>query len=117
MSRNIQLGSETETAACLWLEQQGLLIIERNFRCKPGEIDIVAKDQNTLVFVEVRQRSHRNFGDGFSSVDYRKQQKLIRAARWYLQERKLFDQYPCRFDIVSARSANDLEWIKDAFQV
>lgn len=116
MSRSIQLGSEIETAACHWLEQQGLLIIERNFRCKPGEIDIVAKDQNILVFVEVRHRSHLNFGGGFSSVDYRKQQKLIRAARWYLQERKLFDQYPCRFDIVSARSATDLEWIKDAFQ-
>lgn len=116
MSRSIQLGSETETAACHWLEQQGLLIIERNFRCKPGEIDIVARDQDTLVFVEVRQRSHRNFGDGFSSVNYRKQQKLIRAARWYLQERKFFDQYPCRFDIVSARSTTDLEWIKDAFQ-
>jgi len=116
MVHSIQLGNETETAACRWLEQQGLFIMERNFRCKPGEIDIIARDGNTLVFVEVRQRSHRNFGDGFSSVDYRKQQKLIRAARWYLQERKLFDQYPCRFDIVSARSVTDLEWIKDAFQ-
>lgn len=116
MSQAIDSGREIESAACLWLQQQGLSIMERNFRCKLGEIDIIAMDQQTLVFVEVRQRNHRHFGDGFSSVDHRKQQKLIRAARWFLQERKLFDRYPCRFDIVSARSASDLEWIKDAFQ-
>lgn len=116
MSNTIHIGSEAESAACTWLQQQGLVIIERNFRCKLGEIDIVAKENQTLVFVEVRQRSGHHFGDGFTSVDYRKQQKLIRTAKRYLQERKIFDQSPCRFDIVSARSPTDLEWLKDAFQ-
>lgn len=116
MSSPLHTGSETEAAACQWLHTQGLVILERNFRCKLGEIDIVARDGETLVFVEVRQRRHRQFGDGFASVDYRKQQKIVRAARWYLQARNFFDRHPCRFDIVSARSTTELEWIKDAFQ-
>lgn len=116
MSHTVHIGSEIESAACKWLEQQGLAIVERNYRCKLGEIDIVAREGDTIIFIEVRKRSHPGFGDGFSSVDYRKQQKLLRTARRYLQERKYFDQYPCRFDIVSARSATQLEWLRDAFQ-
>jgi putative endonuclease len=83
--------------------------------CKYWRVTIIA-DKQVVVFVEVRRRSHRGFGSGFDTVDKRKQQKLIRSARKFLQEKKLFDQYPCRFDIVSVRSLTDMLWIKDAFQ-
>ncbi len=117
----IQAGTEAENAAETMLKNAGLKILERNYRCKLGEIDIIAKDvfakEPILVFIEVRQRSHGGFGSGFDSVDYRKQKKLILTARLFLQERKYFDQYPCRFDIVSVRSLTDMHWIKDAFQI
>ena len=117
----LRIGAEAEKAVEKMLREAGLKILERNYRCKRGEIDIIAQDFNTkettLVFVEVRQRSHGGFGSGFDSVDYRKQKKLIRAASLFLLERKFFDQYPCRFDIVSVRSLTDVQWIKDAFQL
>jgi len=122
---SIHIGNDAEKAVEKMLQDAGLKILERNYRCKMGEIDIVAKESvakevarkaEILVFVEVRQRSHGGFGSGFDSVDYRKQKKLIRTASLFLQERKFFDQYPCRFDIVSVRSLTDMQWIKDAFQ-
>jgi len=112
----IEIGKEAEQAVVTLLKNSGLQIIECNYRCKLGEIDIVARDKQTVVFIEVRRRSHGQYGSGFDSVDYRKQQKLIRTAQAYLQKRKLFDQHPCRFDIVSLRSLTDMHWIKDAFQ-
>ena len=110
-------GREAEDAAEKMLQQAGLQILSRNFRCKMGELDLVAKEQSTLVFVEVRRSNHTGFGSGFESVDYRKQQKLIRTASLYLQQHKFFDQYPCRFDIVSVRSLSDMQWLKNAFQL
>jgi putative endonuclease len=109
----IKSGSEAEQAAEIMLCHAGLQILARNFRCKMGEIDLIAKEivttgiikeKITIVFIEIRRRSHGSFGSGFDSVDYRKQQKLIRTARLYLQQHKFFDQYPCRFDIVSVSS-------------
>ena len=121
-SRNtLHTGAAAEQAVEKMLREAGLKILERNYRCKLGEIDIVARDvhakDSPLVFVEVRQRSHGAFGSGLDSVDFRKQKKLIRTASLFLQERKYYDQYPCRFDIVSVRSLTDLQWIKDAFQI
>jgi putative endonuclease len=121
----INSGSEAEKAAEKMLQEAGLQILARNFQCKMGEIDLIAKEnvntgitkeKTTIVFVEVRRRSHGGFGSGFDSVDYRKQQKLIRTAHLYLQHYKFFNQYPCRFDIVSVRSLSDIQWIKNAFQ-
>lgn len=113
----VMSGNEAEKAAEIMLQEAGLQILARNFRCKMGELDLVAREKTTLVFVEVRRRSHGGFGSGLESVDYRKQQKLVRSARLFLQQRKFFDQYPCRFDIVSVRSLSDMQWIKNAFQL
>jgi len=122
----IRSGSEAEKAAEKMLQEAGLQILDRNFQCKMGEIDLIAKERVdteiikekiTIVFIEVRRRSHGGFGSGFDSVDYRKQQKLIRTAHLYMQQHKFFDQYPCRFDIVSVRSLSDMQWIRDAFQL
>jgi putative endonuclease len=109
-------GNHTETAACKLLQAHHLKILARNFRCKQGEIDIIAQDGDTLVFVEVRHRSHSGFGNGIDSVTKHKQRKIIKTAYVYLQQHQLFEKHPCRFDIVSAASLDQLHWIRDAFQ-
>ncbi|MFX7820786.1 YraN family protein, partial [Acinetobacter baumannii] len=75
-----------EDAALVYLQQQGLRLLERNWRCKAGEIDLIMQDDATLVFVEVRRRKNDRFGGAAASVTWHKQQKLIRAAQWYLQQ-------------------------------
>lgn len=114
--KTLALGKAAEDAAARFLEQAGLIIIERNFRCKGGELDIIAREGDILAFIEIRMRSHPDFGSGLDSVDFTKQRKLIQAARYFLQVRKYHDQLPCRFDIVSVRSSSDIAWIRDAFQ-
>lgn len=116
VKNTIESGTMAETAAAQHLQQAGIRIIERNYRCKLGEIDIIGFDREVLVFIEVRQRRRGDYGNGLDSVTRGKQRKIIRAARLYLLERKLLDNHPCRFDIVSANFADELEWIKDAFQ-
>lgn len=116
VKNTIESGNIAESAAAQHLQQQGIRITERNYRCKLGEIDIIGFDGEVLVFVEVRQRRRGDYGNGLDSVTRSKQQKIIRTARFYLVERKFFDNHPCRFDIVSANSFDELDWIKDAFQ-
>jgi putative endonuclease len=108
-----QTGSAAENQACAYLKQQGLDLITRNFRCKVGEIDLIMQDKNELVFIEVRCRNNSFFGNGFDSITDAKQNKLIKTANFYLQQKKLTET-ACRFDAV-AISANNIEWIKNAF--
>ncbi len=101
--------------------QQGLLMIESNFTCRVGEIDLVMKDGDILVFVEVRYRTRTDFMNPVTSVNYRKQQKLLRAAATYLKFRGLTDRVPCRIDVLGIwRTDNSDEinfnWIKNAIQ-
>lgn len=98
----------------------GLILISKNFRCRLGEIDLIMQDGERLVFVEVRLRSNRNYGDGFSSVTYTKQKKIIRTARHYLANKTYYANVECRFDVVSVSLENGnhcLDWITDAFSV
>ncbi len=114
-------GDAAEQAALHFLEQQGLTLVQRNFRCKLGEIDLIMQEGSTLVFVEVRFRQHSQFGDGAASVTWRKQQRLIRAAQYYLQRSRQTER-PCRFDVLSAtgtqstthQSSIQFDWIKNA---
>lgn len=110
-----QRGQAAEEQACRHLQQQGLTLIERNYRCRLGEIDLVMRDGASTVFVEVRYRSNPGFGGGAASVDGRKQSKLIAAASHYLQQHPALAQQPARFDVV-AIAPTALEWIRDAFQ-
>jgi len=107
-------GRAAEQLAARFLEARGLVIVERNYRCRAGEVDLVARDGDTLVFVEVRLRGGRAFGGAAASVDARKQAKVIRAAQYYLANRP--DQ-PCRCDVVALDqlAADRIEWIRDAF--
>lgn len=107
-------GRWAEDLAAERLSADGLEPVQRNYRCKWGEIDLVMRDQQTLVFVEVRFRKPGNYGDGAQSVDARKQHKLISTAEHYLQTHSDLQDTPCRFDVVSV-SPKDVTWIKDAF--
>lgn len=96
------------------MKKQGVHILERNFRCKSGEIDIIARDGKYLVFTEVKYR--RTVGSGWASqaVDYRKQERISRAAQFYLI-RHGYGDVACRFDVV-AIDGDKIQWIRNAFE-
>jgi putative endonuclease len=115
MKRN-KLGQWAEELAHKYLCKQGLQPIERNYRCKIGEIDLIMLDDETLVFVEVRYRKSQYYGGSMASIDMRKQQKILTVATNYLQ--KYNWQQKCRFDVVLIDGIVEkpqLKWIADAF--
>jgi putative endonuclease len=114
---HLEKGEEAESLAAAFLQKQGLVFLERNFRCKAGEIDLIMRDGDTLVFVEVRLRSNRFFAQAAESVNWNKQQKLIKTAQFYLQQHKLFDKVSCRFDVIAidSKQIKLCDWIPNAF--
>ncbi len=113
-------GVAAEAAACRYLEAQGLTLLERNFRCRNGEIDLVMRDGQVVALVEVRLRSSARFGGAAGSVDWKKQQRLIAAARYLTLVRRDLCKHPFRFDVIALEPAGpDLKvrWIKDAFRL
>jgi putative endonuclease len=108
-------GGAAEDLAARYLEAQGLAIVDRNWRCRAGEIDLVAREGATLVFVEVRLRTSTAFGGAAASVDGHKQRRILQAARLYLAGRA---DTPCRCDVVVLDRLDParVEWIRDAFQ-
>lgn len=111
-------GAVAEQAAAHFLQQQGLRLIQANYRCRYGEIDLVLKDGNTLVFAEVRMRSGNGFGGAAASIDARKQARLIHTAQHFLSS--LPSTPPCRFDallMATPDGASGIEWIKNAFEL
>jgi putative endonuclease len=121
--RSADTGKRAEQAACQFLKKQQLKIISRNYRCRFGEIDIVARSANHLVFVEVRYRSNKHYGTGAETVTTAKQQRIMLTARHYLSQEvgsKPDAELPCRFDVIEACSADNgelrLNWLQNAFQ-
>ena len=115
MKRAAQAGGElAETLAADYLRQRGLRLIERNYSCRLGEIDLILADGPTLVFAEVRLRRNRDFGGAGASITVAKRQRKLRAARHYLMGRA---EQVCRFDVLllDALDPRHIEWIKDAF--
>lgn len=112
------LGSKGETLARRFLEKSGYRIIERNFRTRLGEIDLIAYDGMTLVFVEVKTRSDHSFGAPQEAVTRQKQQRIIRVAQYYLSSHKEDDR-PVRFDVVAVTDSRPvrIELFKDAFSL
>lgn len=115
----IRTGKRGEELAVTCLKRKGYRIFERNYKCLFGEIDIVAKEGNTVVFVEVKSRKSEEFGDPQAAVGREKQKKISRVALAYLEEKKL---YPCdaRFDVVAVKmlpSGNTIELIQNAFEL
>ncbi len=115
-----QIGQHGEDLAVVYLKQQGYRILERNFKTKYGEIDIIAQEGSTLCFVEVKTRSSEDYGTPFESISKPKQYKLSRVALGYLKYKKLFD-VEARFDVISVLKEKGtdykIEIIKDAFDL
>lgn len=106
-------GQVGEDQALEYLQQQGLQLLERNFRCKGGEIDLIMQDGKGLVFVEVRLRSEQKFGGAAASIGSAKQKRLIIAAQIYLQRYSM--PPPCRFDVI-AFDDKKMTWLKNAIE-
>lgn len=112
-------GDRGESLALQYLETAGLKLLQRNYRCKGGEIDLVMSDAQTLVLIEVRFRSERSFGGAAASVNKTKQQRLLRAAQHLLQTHAAYRRYRARFDLVAIDGSGarpEIDWIKDAFR-
>ena len=113
-----QTGQAGELLAEQFLKKQGYRIVERNFRCKFGEIDLIGFKKGVLSFIEVKTRSSDAFGQPIDSVDKAKQRRLVRLANYYLYKKKAGDTLPCRFDVVSVLMNKDkpeIEFIQNAF--
>jgi putative endonuclease len=109
-----ELGDIAEKKACAFLQSKGLSLVDRNYHSSFGEIDLIMRDKNEIVFIEVRSRAYATFGTAIESINKTKQQKVIKSAVSYLQKRKWLDSINYRFDVVGC-SPTTIEWIKDAF--
>jgi putative endonuclease len=124
---HLKQGEDAELACCHYLQSRGLKLLEKNFNCRLGEIDIIMIDKNVLVFVEVRFRKNSNFGSGLESITPAKQNKLRKAAELFLQQNTRYKN--ARFDVVSMSKNNQTmadnnaagkqtytyDWITNAF--
>ncbi len=108
------IGQAKETLAARFLETQGLGLVERNYRCRSGELDLIMRSGPLLVFVEVRFRRSASHGAPGETVTPSKQRRLIQAAAHYLQ--RFAAPPPCRFDLVAIGGDDRIDWIPDAFR-
>lgn len=115
---HLLIGQIAEQTALAFLKSKGLELLVQNYRFKTGEIDIIMRDQDTLVFVEVRYRKSNRHGSGAESVTFSKRKRIINTAKHYLLTKKYTDKL-CRFDVISASGQTHdgmkLDWIKNAF--
>lgn len=114
LSRKQEQGRAWEEAALAYLQRHGLVLVEANFRCKLGEIDLILRDGATLVFVEVRQRAAGAQVGAAASIGPAKIRRILRAAQFYLQ--RFTRMPPCRIDVV-AIDGGDIAWLKNAIEV
>ncbi|MGN0383332.1 MAG: YraN family protein [Eubacterium sp.] len=108
------MGADYEQLAVDYLLNKGYNIIACNFRCRIGEIDIIACDNNYIVFIEVKYRKDGHMGEPGEAVDAHKQNKIFKVAQFYLIKNRLGMDTPCRFDVILIKG-NKIEHIKNAF--
>lgn len=122
MQNRRRRGEQYERIAALYLEQNGLRILDRNFHnSKKGEIDLIADDAGTLVFIEVKYRSGHTAGYAEEAVTLAKQRTICEAARFYLCRYRIPDTRPMRFDVIALQDTQTkgrihIKWIRDAFE-
>ena len=113
------LGTSGEQIAATFLHKKGYAIVERNYRCRHGEIDIIAQDGDYLVFVEVKTRKSKKYGTPAAAVDHRKQKQICRVTAFYLQHHSLHD-IDLRFDVIAihitTRSTKKIDHFINAFE-
>jgi len=113
-----QTGADWEKTAESFLSSQGLKLLQRNFSSRLGEIDLIMEDGKTLVFIEVRYRKNKHYGNGAESITMQKQDKICRTAAWYLAKNPHRAAQYCRFDVISVDSQvrdQGIDWIQNAF--
>ncbi len=113
-----KLGKEGEDIAVEYFRKNGFRIIEKNYRTVFGEIDIIAKDKDIIVFIEVKTRADKTFGYPFEAVNQKKREKIRKVALSFMKKYK--KEFPARFDVLSIYTENgkeQIEHIKDAFEV
>jgi putative endonuclease len=113
-----KVGNHIEQLACNYLIKNGLILIQKNFKSRMGEIDLIMWDKDTIAFIEVRYRRSDAFGGALGSIDWRKQKRIINTANDYLYKFRLTEKYPCRFDVVIVSGSlqmPEIEWILQAF--
>jgi putative endonuclease len=113
------LGKEGERLAERYLQNKGYKLVERNYRCTVGELDLIVLDRRVIVFVEVKTRTGHGFGSPLEAVEFRKQRKIIRAAQFFLAQKGL-QQRDARFDVVGVSWAGRepiVEHIENAFEL
>ncbi len=112
-------GNFYETLACEYITDNGGIIIERNYRSKKGEVDIIARDGKYLCFVEVKYRTSDRYGEAERAVDFNKQRTISRVCDYYLFSKHFGSETPIRFDVVAINTdinnINVLKWHKNAF--
>lgn len=114
----ISTGQLAEQTAKEYLLQRGLLLVEQNFRCRLGEIDLIMQEGKEIIFVEVRYRKNNDFGGAINSITYQKQVKICKTAAYFLQVKQWEERF-CRFDVVTLTSQlaqPEIQWIKHAFE-
>ncbi len=112
-------GTYYENLACDYIRESGGEILETNFRCRTGEIDIIAKDEKYIAFVEVKYRTDDKFGPAEAAVDIRKQKAICRISDFYRKKNGLGDDVAQRFDVIAITACSDdatkVKWLKNAF--
>jgi putative endonuclease len=114
-----QSGKEAEDIAAEYLSKRTLKLISRNFHCRFGEIDLIALDKETLVFIEVRYRKNEHYLATIETIDKHKCKKIVITSEYYLNKHKKYQSHFCRYDVIAITGALDepvIEWIKNAFQ-
>lgn len=115
------IGNLGEDLACDFIIEKGFIILERNFNCRGGEIDIIAKYQNLLVFIEVKCRYFSSYGDGIEAVNYTKVKRIINSSKYYIHTKYLYD-YNIRYDIITInldleKNKKNIHHYEDAFRL
>ncbi len=108
-----KVGTDAEIKAASYLARQGLKLVQSNYFCRIGEIDLIMQHRKTLVFVEVRYRKSVRFGGALASIGQKKQRRITLAALRFLQQHPW--DGPCRFDVLAIQGNEQYEWIRDAF--
>lgn len=111
-----QIGRVAEEKALDYLSNLGFKLVVKNYRCPLGEVDLIMRDKEYLVFIEVRARGNMSYGGGVASITYAKRQKIIKTTSHFIIKNKLQNKHPLRFDVISIDGqCGTILWIKDAF--
>ena len=116
---SVRSGTRWEDVAARYLERHGLAVLARNYRCKLGELDLVCRDDDSLVIVEVRARARTSFAAAIESIGPRKRRRIVQATRHLLLRQSAWSRQPLRFDVVAIDGIDtpspSIAWIKNAF--